>query len=131
MLTSSAGASQGTMNSVVIGNLAVNLVMSASLQYLWGMINVMQLIVHMSQFNVQFPSNALFFYNLITSISNFDIVPQSVKDKLLSFGKALDGDADSRSILDNLGSMLIYLFALFVLVGVALLLRSLAKKHAW
>lgn len=42
---------------------------------LWGMINVMQLIVHMPMLNVQFPSNAVLFYSFIIDISNFNIIP--------------------------------------------------------
>jgi hypothetical protein len=44
---------------------------------LWGMISVMQLIVHMPLLNVQFPENAKFFYSLIIEISSFDIIPNS------------------------------------------------------
>ncbi|TNV87623.1 hypothetical protein FGO68_gene4551 [Halteria grandinella] len=133
LLTSASGGSQASMNSIVIGNLAMNIVMSASLQYLWGMINVMQLIIHMSQFNVQFPSNALFFYGLIKDISNFDVVPDSIKEKLLSFGSSLSSNQseESTNILDNMGSMILYLLALCVLVGFALLLKILSKRISW
>jgi hypothetical protein len=92
------------------------------------MINVMQLIIHMSQLNVQFPSNAIFFYNMMIDISNFDIVPQYILDKLILsiFGTDdLDGE-DSTSILDNIGSVLIYLIALLALVGLVILLKSLS-----
>jgi len=41
MLLNSGGSTKGAMSSMMYGNLAVNLVMSASLQMLWGMINVM------------------------------------------------------------------------------------------
>jgi len=41
MLLSSKGATQATVNTMMYGNLAVNLAMSASLQMLWGMVNVM------------------------------------------------------------------------------------------
>jgi len=53
---------------------------------LWGMINVMQLIVHMPLLNVQFPSNAIFFYNMIIGIASFDVIPtQAIKEKLFNF----------------------------------------------
>jgi hypothetical protein len=42
---------------------------------LWGMINVMQLIVHMPLLKVAFPENAVLFYSFIIDISNFDIIP--------------------------------------------------------
>jgi hypothetical protein len=65
MLQAAQGPTQGTMNSVMMGNLALNLIMAASLQYLWGMINVMQMIVNMPMLQVQFPSNAILFYQFI------------------------------------------------------------------
>ena len=42
---------------------------------LWGMINVMQIIVNMPLLNVNFPANALLFYSFIVNISNFNIIP--------------------------------------------------------
>ena len=45
------------------------------MQYLWGMINMMQLIVNMPLLNVQFPQNAVIFYNFINSVANFNLIP--------------------------------------------------------
>lgn len=56
---------------------------------LWGMINVMQIIVHMPLLNVSFPQNTSFFYSLIIDISSFNLIPESwlkaIKSKLFSF----------------------------------------------
>jgi hypothetical protein len=60
---------------MMYGNLAVNIVLSASLQMLWGMINVMQLIVKFPILNVTFPQNAVTFYTFINDVANFDIFP--------------------------------------------------------
>lgn len=54
-LLASAGPVKSTVNTMMYGNLAVNIVLSASLQMLWGMINVMQLIVKLPIMNVTFP----------------------------------------------------------------------------
>jgi hypothetical protein len=40
-LLASSGPAKNSINTMMYGNLAINLVMSASLQMLWGMINVM------------------------------------------------------------------------------------------
>jgi len=37
----SAGPAKSTVNTMMYGNLAINIALSASLQMLWGMINVM------------------------------------------------------------------------------------------
>ena len=44
---------------------------------LWGMISVMQIIVHMPLLNVHFPANAIFFYRLIIDITSFNLIPES------------------------------------------------------
>jgi hypothetical protein len=55
LLLSSGDSTKGAMSTMMYGNLGVNLVMSASLQMLWGLINVMQLIVKMPLLNITFP----------------------------------------------------------------------------
>ena len=83
MLMSSAGPAKSTMSTMMYGNLAVNLVMSASLQMLWGMINVMQLIVKMPLLNITFPQNAATFYTFISDIASFDLIPTEKIDNMI------------------------------------------------
>lgn len=54
-LIKSLGPTSVSLNSVVYANLAINVATSASLQMLWGMINVMQLIVQLPLLNISFP----------------------------------------------------------------------------
>jgi hypothetical protein len=58
---------------------------------LWGMINVIQIIVHMPLLNVNFPENTMYFYSLIIDISSFNLIPDSwmsaIKKKLFFFNK--------------------------------------------
>eukprot|EP00347_Sterkiella_histriomuscorum_P011212 403373316 len=75
MLNAVGGSASSSLQGVMMSNLALNIIMSASLQYLWGMINVLQIIVHMPLFSVDFPSNAKALYSLIVSITKFDILP--------------------------------------------------------
>jgi hypothetical protein len=136
MLTSSGGSASTAMNTMMYGNMAVNIVMSASLQMLWGLINVMQLIVNMPLLNIQFPQNAVTFYTFIQSVSSFNIIPtDDIKAALFSFTEA-EPDTQfqsmgysSYSIIDNLGSALLYLFGFFVAAGFALFLRLLKNKY--
>ncbi|CDW89168.1 UNKNOWN [Stylonychia lemnae] len=48
---------------------------STTLQYLWGMINSLQLILHMPIMDLSFPANAKMVFNQMISISQFDILP--------------------------------------------------------
>lgn len=52
ILQSVGAPAKSTMNTFMMGNFAIQLIMAASLQMLWGMINVMQIIVHMPLLNV-------------------------------------------------------------------------------
>ena len=45
------------------------------MQQLWGMINVLQILVHMPLFNVRFPTNVYVIYAAFISLTNFDILP--------------------------------------------------------
>lgn len=72
-----------TTTTLAVGSFALNLILAASLNYLWGMINTLQLIAHVPLFKLQFPANAAFMYSFIVMISNFDILPTDILDDLM------------------------------------------------
>jgi hypothetical protein len=53
------------MTYFVIGNVALQLLMSFSMHLLWGMMNNLQLMGKMLKFNVNVPSNAYIFFKYI------------------------------------------------------------------
>jgi hypothetical protein len=57
-LAAALGSTTTATTAVMVGNVAGNLVMSTSLNFLWGMINTQQLIVLMPCFDVIMPANA-------------------------------------------------------------------------
>jgi hypothetical protein len=66
------------------GNLALNLLLSASLQQLWSMINTQQIIVLISLFKIDMPANCQLFYGFIMQLASFDIFPtEDFYDKYL------------------------------------------------
>eukprot|EP00347_Sterkiella_histriomuscorum_P005584 403356052 len=65
----------------IFSNLLLNLFLSTSLQYLWGMINQIQIITHLPLNNINIPANAKYFFTIFIGICNFDILPS---DYLLS-----------------------------------------------
>eukprot|EP00347_Sterkiella_histriomuscorum_P013544 403364306 len=74
------------VSTIVIGNFVLNLLLATSLQYLWGMINALQLILHMPLFKVNFPSNTNFVFNQIISVSTFDVIPsEEALEKMFDF----------------------------------------------
>eukprot|EP00347_Sterkiella_histriomuscorum_P007176 403349968 len=78
LLYQNKGLLEGSIDTtqvLVISNFAINILMSASLQYLWGMINALQLILAMPLLDIQLPANTKMFYNLLISMSSFDVLP--------------------------------------------------------
>ncbi len=55
---------------------------SASLNYLWGMINVLQIIVHMPLFTIAFPTSSKMFFSILISVSQFDVLPSELLDQI-------------------------------------------------
>ncbi|CDW81605.1 UNKNOWN [Stylonychia lemnae] len=85
-LAENGGSGVSALSSFMYGSLALNVIMyllysiitllrAASLSMLWGMVNVLQLIINMPLMNVSFPMNAVFFYNLLMDMANFDLLP--------------------------------------------------------
>jgi len=105
---------------------------------LWGMINVMQIIVHMPLLNVNFPENTMFFYSLIIDISSFNLIPESwmaaIKKKLFFFKKEEFDESftkmgyESESSIENLGSMFMYLGFLLGIICFVLLIMLFKNK---
>ena len=59
---------------------------AASLQYLWGMINVLQIIVHLPLLSIPFPYMTQFVFSLIVQVSQFNILPISfLNQNVISF----------------------------------------------
>ena len=103
---------------------------------LWGMINVMQLIVKMPLLNITFPQNAATFYTFINDIASFDLLPTEKIDKVI-FNFTDKDMADPNfsqmgiekyNVVQNLGSALYYIIGFFALVMIALILKLLKNR---
>lgn len=46
-----------SMNYMLYGNLGLQVFMSVSMQLLWGMVNTLQLVIHMNMLTVLMPAN--------------------------------------------------------------------------
>ena len=62
-------------SSVMGGNFILNLILAASLNQLWSMLNGLQLSTHMGLFNLKFPSNANFLLDFMVNVATFDFMP--------------------------------------------------------
>ena len=86
------GAQAATMGALV-GSTIMNLVMSGALAQVWGMINGMQVMVHLPAFAVKFPANAFMVVEQILTIATFDFPYIDVET--LSFGLFTVSEDDS------------------------------------
>jgi len=76
-------AVEGGGKAIVMVQLAVNIALSGSLQLLWGMVNTLQIIVHMPLVEVAMPQNALLLSSFLNSLASFDVLPTDfITDKL-------------------------------------------------
>mmetsp|Transcript_20646 Transcript_20646/g.31484 ORF Transcript_20646/g.31484 Transcript_20646/m.31484 type:complete len:334 (+) Transcript_20646:5078-6079(+) len=77
-LVSTAESLEGGMSSTVIVNFVGNLFLSGSLQYLWGMINSLQIVFHFPAVSVKLPGNAKMIYSQFIEITQFNLLPEEV-----------------------------------------------------
>ena len=72
---------------ITLGNAAINIILSTSLSLLWTIINVMQLLICLPLFDVNYPANTLIFNKIFMSIASFDIIPVGgMLSKIFKFG---------------------------------------------
>lgn len=67
----------------MIINFFVNLVLSASLNLIWSMMNALQIIVHIPLANLAFPSNATAVSRIFLALANFDVLPHPALNALI------------------------------------------------
>lgn len=64
-----------SIQTLVVGNFAFSSVFNAPLQMLWGMINSLQLIVHLPMFSLQFPANAEVLFSKLIDVCSLNLLP--------------------------------------------------------
>jgi hypothetical protein len=132
-------AASSSMNYMLYGNLGLQIFMSVSMQLLWGMVNTLQLVIHMNMLSVMIPANVQFFLSFVVNIVNFKIIPTKdiinsllgLKDKMKKSDVSPEFQQtgyESSNMAQNLGLLLLAFIGLVAVVGVVLLLRLLAKK---
>ncbi|TNV85800.1 hypothetical protein FGO68_gene17649 [Halteria grandinella] len=114
------------LKSVLYANFGMNLIMAASLQLLWGLINSLQLVVRTPLMGMKFPSHTKAFFSSFIMLTNFDILPSTNLNELV-FGydsaeyeeNFSDLGYDSLNTVDNIGSFLYYLILILSIIILA------------
>ena len=70
-----------TVTAMAASSFILTLILSTSLNLIWGLINALQIIVFMPMLNVYFPANAFSLTMKLLELAQFDLLPS---DKLNS-----------------------------------------------
>lgn len=124
------------------GNFIISLILAASLNQLWALMNGLQLAVHLPIFNTVFPANANFFISFLISVATFDILPGFIIPLIFDFPERepyslglMTCGYGSRYSIGNLGTCF-FLILLMIFQAIACFVLSFfkdryafAKKH--
>ena len=64
-----------TMQTALVSNFVINMVITGALNYLWGMVRCLQIIAYFSIISVMMPANSLTLFRIFAKIATFDLVP--------------------------------------------------------
>ena len=69
-----ADALKKFLDSVLSANMVVQILMSGSMSYLWGLINSLQMAVYIILFNITTPDNVFTVFKVLIAASSFDFI---------------------------------------------------------
>ena len=85
--------------TTLVSNFIANVVISGALNYLWGMINCLQIVAHFPMINVLMPANCQLLFTIVVKVATFDMIPvDGLMDKINKF---IVTDKDSYKMQNN------------------------------
>ena len=75
MLDEGATYADAVTSTAILSNFIINILLSGSLNLLWGMINCIQIVSHFPLINVLVPANCKFVFSIMVKIATFDVIP--------------------------------------------------------
>lgn len=123
-------------------SLALSYFLSGSLQFIIGMVNSLQILVHLPLLNVIMPANVVAVYQVLIPIATFDFIPSEFYDAFFTFDDA--GQAghdmqvadqakelgyDNHNAMQNLNTIgvLVFVFHIKILIMMAVC-KPLSRK---
>ena len=79
-----ASTASKSLSTIAGGNVALNIVLSQGLKYLWNMINLLQFVVFLQQWKFNLPSNAASFLAYLKNLALMEVVDTSKATKWIS-----------------------------------------------
>ena len=102
-------------------------VVAFSLNYLWGMINTLQMIVYLPMYNLIFPGNISMFNSIVINVATFDVVPHvdEINEAVFDFQYTVDPNEfkaqgfellgfDTKNFVINSGSLTIFVMGFLI-----------------
>ena len=84
--------SMGIIGVIIKGlfllSLATSYFLSGSLQFIIGMVNSLQILVHLPLLSVIMPANVIAVYSVLIPIATFDFIPSEFYDLFFTFDEA-------------------------------------------
>lgn len=68
---------------MMAGNFVISIVLSASLNLLWSLLNSLQVIVTLPLLKTNFPSNAYFLCQTLNKVANFNVIPMEALNRMI------------------------------------------------
>ena len=75
---------QGSMQTTIIVNLFLVLVLGASMKRLWSLLNTLQILTHLPMLAFVFPTNLKVCLDIIRQVSNLNIIPKEWVTKFMT-----------------------------------------------
>ena len=82
-LTQYSSGSKSTLQSILLGNYFLNLLMSTSMSVIWGLINTLQILIHLPVYSIPIPLNSKILFQQIIAIIKFQVLPTETINKWL------------------------------------------------
>lgn len=125
VLASSGQPFKTSADVSVVTNALISLLYGGSMSYIFGLINTLQMNLHLPMIEgVDFPQNVIFLYSILLPLASMDILPTEYSTELI-FTLSTEQDKPYSDSLEELGyeshSALLNLGSLFFYLGVLVL----------
>jgi len=122
------------LKTLIIQNLVHAFIFKTSLQTLWGAINALQIVAFLPLYNVHFPAQSYFLFDMLVQVVSFDFAqPTELWEFNITETDAINEKAEwlgfeSQNIFDDLGSVN-FILAFLIINSICLpLLLVMARK---
>ena len=119
-----------------------NVILTGTLNYLWGLVNCLQIVAFFPLLDVLIPANAKVVFEILIKIATFDLIPvDSIIEVITGLFESTDDfevpenftefDYNSTDPIDNLEFVFLFIVFLIFLPLILLFLRFIGGWNDW